>query len=35
MDKKAILDKVYTRTYYIGESRKRENIDASIIQAYG
>ena len=33
MDKKAILDKVYTRTYYIGESRKRENIDASIIQA--
>lgn len=33
MNRQHILDKVYTKTYYIGESKKRENPDMKYVQA--
>lgn len=33
MNRQLILDKVYTKTYYIGESKKRENPDMKYVQA--
>lgn len=33
MEIKSVLEKIYTKTYYIGEAHKRENANAGIIQA--
>nr|DAU87698.1 MAG TPA: hypothetical protein [Caudoviricetes sp.] len=33
MDKESILNKVYTKTYYIGEALKKNNTHDSIVQA--
>lgn len=33
MNRKSILDRVYTKTYYTGESRKQETPSAAVIQA--